>query len=106
MEPKNLTIQLCRAYGVEQFESAETNAIFMCGMQPLDADGVMHDVIVTSEALECHHPVEFEYFNNPKQNYTIPDVYHMMHQSFSWLPKSAPPSLLPLPARKHGFLRC
>jgi biotin synthase-like enzyme len=57
---------LCRAYVVEQFESAETNAIFVCGMQPFDADDLMHGVIVTREGLECHHPVEFEYYSNPK----------------------------------------
>ena len=26
----------------------------------------MHGVIVTREALECHHSVEFEYYTNPK----------------------------------------
>ncbi len=35
-------------------------------MQLFDADDRMHGVIVTREALECHHPVEFEYYNNPK----------------------------------------
>ena len=36
-------------------------------MHPFDADDLMHGVIVTTrEGLECHHPVEFEYYNNPK----------------------------------------
>ena len=35
-------------------------------MQPFDADEIMHGVIVTREGLECHHPVEFEYYSNPK----------------------------------------
>jgi hypothetical protein len=36
-------------------------------MQPFDADDIMHGVIVTREGLlECHHPVEFEYYGNPK----------------------------------------
>jgi biotin synthase-like enzyme len=26
----------------------------------------MHGVIVTREGLDCHHPVEFEYYSNPK----------------------------------------
>ena len=55
-----------RAYDIEQFESAETNAIFVCGMQPFDADYLMHGVIITREALECHHPVKSEYLSNPK----------------------------------------
>ncbi len=38
----------------------------MCGMQPFDADDLMHGVIVTREGLECHHPVEFEYYSNTK----------------------------------------
>ena len=35
-------------------------------MQPYDADDLMHRVIVTRDGLECHHPVKFEYYNNPK----------------------------------------
>jgi hypothetical protein len=65
-EPTKEAILLCRTYAIEQFESAETNAIFVCGMQPFDADDLMHGVIVTREGLECHHPVEFEYYANPK----------------------------------------
>ncbi len=40
--------------------------LFVCGMQPFDADDLMHGVIVTREALDCHHPLEFEYYGNPK----------------------------------------
>jgi hypothetical protein len=65
-EPSNEAMPLCRAYVVEKFECDETNALFVCGMQPFDADDLMHGVIVTREALECHHPVEFEYYNNSK----------------------------------------
>ena len=70
MEPTNEAIQSCHAYAIEQFDSAETNTIFVCGMQPFDADDLMHGVIVTREGLECHHPVEFEYYNNPKATST------------------------------------
>ncbi len=59
-EPSNEARQLCREYAVEKFECAETNALFVCGMQPFDADDLMHGLIVTREALECPHPVEFE----------------------------------------------
>jgi len=39
----------------------------MRGMHPFDTDNLMHGVIVTREGLEFHHPVEFEYYNNPKK---------------------------------------
>jgi len=39
---------------------------FLCNMQPFDVDDLMHGVIVTREGFECHHPVEFEYYSNPK----------------------------------------
>ena len=51
VEPTNEAIQLCRDYAIEQFQSAETNDIFMCGMHPFDADDLMHGVIVTREGL-------------------------------------------------------
>ncbi len=35
-------------------------------MQSFDADDLMHGMIVTHDGLECHHPVEFEYYSNPK----------------------------------------
>jgi hypothetical protein len=35
-------------------------------MQPYDVDDFMYGVIVTRDGLECHHRVEFEYYNNPK----------------------------------------
>ncbi len=45
---------------------AMNNELYVCGMQPYDADDLMHGVIVTRDGLECHHPVEFEYYSNPK----------------------------------------
>jgi len=36
-------------------------------MQPLDADDLVHGVIViTREELICHHAAEFEHYSNPK----------------------------------------
>jgi hypothetical protein len=57
---------MCRAYVVEQIKSTETNAIFVYGMKPFDADDLMHGVIITRQGLEFHRPVEFEYYSNPK----------------------------------------
>ncbi len=54
---------------MQKFEEAQNNDIYLCGMQPYDADGLMYGVIVTRDGLECHHPVEFEYYNNPKTLY-------------------------------------
>ncbi len=51
---------------MQKFEEAQDNDIFVCGMQPCDADALMHGVIVTRDGLERHLPVEFEYYNNPK----------------------------------------
>ena len=51
LDPTNEATQLCHACVVEQFESAETNAIFLCGMRPFDADDLMHGGIVTREGL-------------------------------------------------------
>ena len=35
-------------------------------MHPFDVDDPMYGVILAREGLECHHHVEFEYYNNPK----------------------------------------
>jgi len=59
--PTTASTLLCREYVVHKFESAKTNAMYVCGMQPFDADDIMHGMIVTREGLECHHSVEFEY---------------------------------------------
>jgi hypothetical protein len=66
VEPNAVAILLCREYVVQQFEAAENNAVYVCGMQPFDADDIMHGVIVTREGLECHHPVEYMNYGNPK----------------------------------------
>jgi hypothetical protein len=51
---------------MQKFEEAQNNDIYVCGMQPYDADALMYGVIVTRDGLECHHPVELEYYNNAK----------------------------------------
>ena len=48
---------------MEKFAEAQDNALFVCGMQPFDGDDRMHGVIVTRDGLECHHAMEFEYYN-------------------------------------------
>ena len=45
-------VVLIYLYAVEKFECTETNALFVCGMQPFDADDLMHGVIVTRVGLE------------------------------------------------------
>ena len=51
---------------IQQFESVQDNELYVCGMQPFDADELMYGVIVTRDGIECHSPVEFEYYSNPK----------------------------------------
>ena len=34
----------------------------MCGIQPLGGDGPMHGVIITRNGLECHQPMELDYY--------------------------------------------
>jgi hypothetical protein len=60
------TIKLCREYAIKKFNQAQDNDIYVCKMQLFDANELMHGVIVTRDGLECHHPVEFEYYINPK----------------------------------------
>ena len=48
------------------FEETQDNDIYVCGIQPFDADYLMHGMIVTRDRLECHHPVDFEYYSSPK----------------------------------------
>jgi hypothetical protein len=49
VEPTASAILLCREYVAQQFEAAETHALCVCGMQPFDADNIMHGVNVTRE---------------------------------------------------------
>jgi hypothetical protein len=65
-EPTADGIRFCREYAIHKCDDAKCSGFFVCGMQPFDADDLMHGVIVTREGLECHHHVEFEYYNNPK----------------------------------------
>ena len=69
-EPTTAAIRLCREYEIKKFEEAQCNDIYVCGIQPFDSDDLMYGVIVTRDGLECHHPVEFECYNNPKSVYS------------------------------------
>ena len=67
-EPTEQAILLCREYAMEQLEEAQNNDVYVCGMQAFDADHLMHGVIIAREGLECHHPMEFEYYNTTIKN--------------------------------------
>ena len=62
-EPTAHAIRMCREYAIQKLEEAQDNDLYVCGMQPLDADDLMHGVIVTRHGLECHHSMEFEYYS-------------------------------------------
>ena len=64
-EPTWDAIRLCREYAVHQFESDQNTEMYLCGMQPFDADEPMYGRIVTRNGLECHHSVEIDYYGNP-----------------------------------------
>ena len=49
-----------------KFDEAQNNDYYVCEMQPFDADDPMYRVILAREGSECHHHVEFEYYNKPK----------------------------------------
>ncbi len=53
---------------MEQLEEAQNNDVYVYGMQAFDADHLMHGVIIDQEGLECHHPMEFEYYNTTIKN--------------------------------------
>jgi hypothetical protein len=53
---------VCREYAMQNFEEAQENEIYVCGMQTFDALDTMHGVIITRNGLECHQPMEFDYY--------------------------------------------
>ena len=59
-------MELCRAHAIEQLSVAQENEHFLCGMQPFDSDHPLHGVIIARDSLECHDPVEFDYYNSNK----------------------------------------
>ena len=61
-EPTVEAIRLCRNFAMQKLEEAQENEIFVCGMQPFDADDPMYGVIITRSGLECHQPMEFDYY--------------------------------------------
>ena len=44
-------------------------------MQPFDPDHPFHGVIVARESLECHEPVEYEYYTSNKPSATWFDAF-------------------------------
>ena len=59
-------IRVCREYAMEKIEEAQNNEYYVRGIQMFDAGDPMHGLILAREGLECHHHVEFDYYNNPK----------------------------------------
>ena len=57
------SIRLCRECDVQKLDEAQDSDLYVCAMQPSDADELMHGVIFTREGIECHHHTEFEYYN-------------------------------------------
>ena len=53
---------MCRKYAIQKFERAQESENYVCGIQPLDADGHIYGVIVTLDGLECYQPIEFDYY--------------------------------------------
>jgi hypothetical protein len=47
---------------MQNFVEAQENEIYVCGMQPFDADDPMHWKIITRNELECHRHMEFDYY--------------------------------------------
>jgi len=70
-EPTVEAIRLFREYTMQKFDEAQNRQYYMCGMQPFDVDDLMYEVIVAREGLECHHHIEFKYYNNPKISTSI-----------------------------------
>jgi hypothetical protein len=67
-EPSNDEIKACREYAAQQMEAAIENPLYICGMQPLEPDNLMHTIIIARDGLECHDHVEFDYYTHPYQN--------------------------------------
>ena len=65
-DPSTHANRLCREYAVQKLDNAQGSDMYVCGMQPFDADDLMYGVIVAHDGLECDHPMEFEYNNNPR----------------------------------------
>ena len=66
-EPTPAAVAECRAYAAQQLEAAENSELFLCGMQPFDADHPFYGVLVTREGLLCSDHMEVEYYTHNKQ---------------------------------------
>ena len=62
------TLSCCRAYAVVQLSVTQENEHFLGGMQPFDSDSLitrfMESLLPVRDSLECHEPVEFDYYNS------------------------------------------
>jgi len=47
-EPTPQAIRLCREYGMQKRTNAQDNDMFVCGMQTVDADDLMHGIVISS----------------------------------------------------------
>jgi hypothetical protein len=65
-EPRAIAIRFFREYALQKFDEAQSSEYYVCGMQAFDVDDLMYGVIVARDGLECHHHIEFEYYNNTK----------------------------------------
>jgi hypothetical protein len=69
-EPTVGAIKTFHDYAVQQLDAAMESEIYICGMQPLEHDNPMYGIIVARGELECHDPVEIEYYGHPHPNTT------------------------------------
>ena len=53
-EQSNEEIKACREYAAQQMEAAIENSLYICGMQPLEHDNLVHKIIIARDGLECH----------------------------------------------------
>lgn len=67
-DPTAAQTQACREFALQKLAEAESNDLYICGMQPLDADDAFSTVLFARESLECYDPVEFEYYAQKKQS--------------------------------------
>ena len=49
IEPTAHAIRTCREYAMQKLEEAKDGDLYVCDMQPLNADDLMHGVIVTRQ---------------------------------------------------------
>jgi hypothetical protein len=68
IEPIYEGIKACREYAMQLLEAASEKPLYICGMRPLEPDKPVRKLIISRDGLECHDPVEFEYYTHPYHN--------------------------------------